>query len=408
MSKLSIRDLDLKDKRVFLRVDYNVPLNDTGEITDDTRIRASLPTIQYALERGARLVIASHLGRPKGKPNPKYSMKPTAVRLSELLHKPVEFAADCVGEEPKQKAAALKDGGALVLENLRFHPDEEKNDAAFAGQLASLAEVYVDDAFGSAHRAHASVEGITHVLHPSAAGLLMEKELESLGRATEHPAHPYVVIVGGAKVSDKIEFLQNLANLADTILVGGAMAYTFLKAQGVEVGSSKVEDDKLDVARELLKSAASRGTKFLLPSDHVVSEAIDKAAAHEVSAGTIPANKMGVDIGPVTHTAYSKEIAGAKLIVWNGPMGVFEIPAFAEGTLAVARAVASATASGAFSIVGGGDSVAAVTQAGVADKISHISTGGGASLEFLSGMTLPGVTALTDKEPGKKQMASSE
>jgi phosphoglycerate kinase len=400
MTKLSIRDLNLKGKRVFLRVDYNVPLNDAGEITDDTRIRASLPTIQYALERGAPLVIASHLGRPKGKPNPKYSMKPTAVRLAELLHKPVEFAADCIGEEAERKAKGLKDGGALVLENLRFHAEEEKNDADFAARLGSLAEVYIDDAFGSAHRAHASVEGITHILHPCAAGLLMEKELESLSRATEHPAHPYVVIVGGAKVSDKIEFLQNLAKLADTILVGGAMAYTLLKAQGVEVGRSKVEDDKLDIARELLKSAASRGTKFLLPADHVVAEKIDGAAAHEISTEAIPANRLGVDIGPATRGAYAKEIGGAKLIVWNGPMGVFEIPAFAEGTLAVARAVASATDSGAFSIVGGGDSVAAVTQAGVADKISHISTGGGASLEFLSGMKLPGVEALT--EAGKQ------
>jgi phosphoglycerate kinase len=403
MAKLSIRDLDLKGKRVFLRVDYNVPLNDAGEITDDTRICASLPTIQYALEHGARLVIASHLGRPKGKANPKYSMKPTAVRLGELLLKAVDFAADCVGEEPRQKASALKDGGALVLENLRFHPEEEKNDTAFAGQLAALAELYVDDAFGSAHRAHASVEGITQLLHPCAAGLLMEKELGSLSRATEHPAHPYVVIVGGAKVSDKIEFLQNLSKLADTILVGGAMAYTFLKAQGIEVGRSKVEDDKLDIASELLKSAASRGTKFLLPSDHVVAEAIDKAADHEVSVGTIPANKMGVDIAPATRATYAREIAGAKLIVWNGPMGVFEIPAFAEGTLAVAHAVASATGSGAFSIVGGGDSVAAVTQAGVAEKISHISTGGGASLEFLSGMTLPGVEALSEKPAARGQ-----
>jgi phosphoglycerate kinase len=396
MSKLSIRDLNLKGKRVFLRVDYNVPLNDAGEITDDTRIRASLPTVRYALERGARLVIASHLGRPKGKPNPKYSMKPTAVRLAEILHQSVEFAPDCIGEEAEKKAMGLKDGGAVVLENLRFHPEEEKNDAGFARRLAFLAEMYVDDAFGSAHRAHASVEGITHILRPCAAGLLMQRELESLSRATEHPAHPYVVIVGGAKVSDKIEFLQNLAKLADTMLVGGAMAYTFLKAQGVQVGRSKVEDDKLDIASELLKSAASRGAKFLLPSDHVVADKIDAAAAAEVSAGAIPADKLGLDIGPATRASYAREIAGAKLIVWNGPMGVFEIPTFAEGTLAVARAVASATGSGAFSIVGGGDSVAAVTQAGVAGKISHISTGGGASLEFLSGMKLPGVEALTE------------
>jgi phosphoglycerate kinase len=395
--KLSIRDIEVKGKRVFLRVDYNVPLDEAGQITDDTRIRASLPTIRYALERGARLIVASHLGRPKGKPNPKMSLKPAAARLSELLRKPVEFATDCVGEEAAPKAAALKDGDVLVLENLRFHSEEEKNDPGFAKQLASLAEVYVDDAFGSAHRAHASVEGITHDLQLAAAGLLMEKEVSSLARATEHPAHPYVVIVGGAKVSDKIDFLQNLAKLADAILVGGAMAYTFLKAQGVEVGRSRVEEDKLDLARELLQSAESRGVKFLLPTDHVVAEKLDAGGAHEVGVETIPVVKLGVDIGPETRQAYAREIAGAKLIVWNGPMGVFEIPAYAEGTLAVAQAVAAATEGGAFSIVGGGDSVAALQQMKVADKISHISTGGGASLEFLSGLTLPGVAALTEK-----------
>jgi phosphoglycerate kinase len=398
MAKLSIRDLDLKGKRVFVRVDYNVPLNDAGEITDDTRIRASLPTIEYALKDGARLILASHLGRPKGKANPKYSMKPAAVRLGELLGKPVEFAGDCIGAEAAQRAAALENGQVLVLENLRFHPDEEKNGPEFAQKLASLAELYVDDAFGSAHRAHASVEGITHYLQPAAAGLLMEKEVASLSRATEHPAHPYVVIVGGAKVSDKIEFLQNLAKLADTILIGGAMAYTFLKAAGIQMGKSRVEEDKLEVARDLLRQMEHQGTRLLLPTDHVVAEKLEAGAAHEVSAGSIPADKLGVDIGPATRGAYASEIAGARLIVWNGPMGVFEIPEFAEGTLAVAQAVAKATDAGAFSIVGGGDSVAAVTQAGLADKISHISTGGGASLEFLSGMKLPGVEALTEKQ----------
>jgi phosphoglycerate kinase len=405
MPKLSIRDLNLKGRRVFMRVDYNVPLNGAGAITDDTRIRASLPTIRYAIEHGARLILASHLGRPKGKVNPKYTMKPAAVRLSELLGKPVEFAADCIGAEAPQKAASLKDGEVLVLENLRFYPDEEKNVPEFAQKLAGLAELYIDDAFGSAHRAHASVEGITHFLQPAAAGLLMEKEVSSLSKATEHPEHPYVVIVGGAKVSDKIEFLQNLAQLADTILIGGAMAYTFLKAPRIQVGKSLVEGDKLDVARDLLRSAEHRGTKLLLPTDHVVAEKLEAGAPYAISTGSIPEDKLGVDIGPATRAAYAKEINNAKLMVWNGPMGVFEIPEFAEGTLAIAHAVAKATKSGAFSIVGGGDSVAAVAQAGVTEEISHISTGGGASLEFLSGIKLPGVEALTEKPEAKSQKA---
>ncbi len=395
MSKLSIRDINLAGKRVFMRVDFNVPLNDASEITDDTRIRASLPTIQFALGKGARLILASHLGRPKGKPNPKMSLKPAATRLAELLGKPVGFAADCVGPEVEKQAKALKDGDVLLLENLRFHPEEEKNVADFARQLAALAEVYVNDAFGTAHRAHASTEGITHFLSPSAAGMLMEKELEYLGKAVENPARPYVAIVGGAKVSDKIELLENFSKLADTVLVGGAMAYTFLKAKGVEVGQSKVEVDKLESAKALLDSAQGGGKKFLLPIDHVVAEKFDVSSPAEVvNAVNIPAGKIGLDIGPATRTAYAREIAGAKTIVWNGPMGVFEMPQFAEGTLAIAKAVA---ASSAVSIVGGGDSVAAVKKMGVADKISHISTGGGASLEFLSGLTLPGVAALSEK-----------
>src|SRR5271166_6441352 len=292
MAKLSVRDLDLKGKRIFMRVDFNVPLNDAGEITDDTRIQASLPTIQYIVERGGRLILASHLGRPKGKPNPKMSLKPAANRLAQVLGKPVAFAADCVGPEAEAAAQALKDGDALLLENLRFHPEEEKNDAEFAKKLAVLAEVYVDDAFGSAHRAHASTEGITHYLSPCAAGLLMEKELEYLGKAVENVARPYVAIVGGAKVSDKIELLQNFLKIADTVLVGGAMAYTFLKAQGVEVGKSKTEDDKLDLAKSLLADAASRGKKFLLPIDHIVADKFDASAiAETVRTRAIPADR---------------------------------------------------------------------------------------------------------------------
>jgi phosphoglycerate kinase len=395
MAKLSVRDLELKGKRVFMRVDFNVPLNDAGEITDDTRIQASLPTIQYIVERGGRLILASHLGRPKGKPNPKMSLDPAAIRLGQLLGKPVAFAADCIGPEAEAAAAALKDGDVLLLENLRFHPEEEKNDPEFAKKLAALADVYVDDAFGSAHRAHASTEGITHYLSPCAAGLLMEKELEYLGKAVGHPERPYVAIVGGAKVSDKIELLQNLMKFADSVLIGGAMAYTFLKAQGVEVGLSRVEEDKLDLARDLLQFAERRSIDLRLPVDHIVAEKLDAGAVAEVApTRSIPANRMGLDIGPATRADYAAQIAKAKTIVWNGPMGVFEIPQFAEGTIAIAHAVAD---SSAVSVVGGGDSVAAVKKAGVESKISHISTGGGASLEFLSGLTLPGVAALTEK-----------
>jgi phosphoglycerate kinase len=395
MAKLSIRDISFAGKRIFMRVDFNVPLNDAGEITDDTRIQASLPTIQYIVGRGGRLTLASHLGRPKGKVNPKYSLKPAATRLAQVLGKPVAFAADCIGVEAEAAAAALKDGDVLLLENLRFHPEEEKNDPEFAKKLAALAEVYVDDAFGSAHRAHASTEGITHFLSPCAAGLLMEKELEYLGKAVGHPERPYVAIVGGAKVSDKIELLQNMMKFADCVLIGGAMAYTFLKAQGVEVGLSKVEADKLDLARDLLQFAERRSIEFRLPQDHIVAEKLDAGAAAELApTRSIPADRLGVDIGPATRADYAAQIAKAKTIVWNGPMGVFEIPQFAEGTMAIARAVAE---SSAVSVVGGGDSVAAVKKAGVEAKITHISTGGGASLEFLSGLTLPGVAALTEK-----------
>ena len=389
MAKLSIRDLDLKGKRVFIRVDFNVPLAPGGqEITSDKRIRAALPTIQYALEQGAGVVLASHLGRPKGKPNPEMSLKPVAKRLEELLGRPVKMAPDCVG--PEVEAMLPKPGEVLLLENLRFHPGEEKNDPEFAKQLAKLADVYVNDAFGTAHRAHASTVGMIKFMPKAAAGLLMQKELEYLGMATKNPPRPCVAILGGAKVSDKIEVIENLSKVVDKLLIGGAMAYTFLKAQGKPVGKSLVEDDKLDLAKSLL---AKMGGKLVLPVDHVVVSEIKEGAPFEV-VKEIPADKIGVDIGPETIQKYSEAIRGAKTVIWNGPMGVFEKKPFDKGTVALAKAVAE---SGATSVVGGGDSEKAIKSAGVADKISHISTGGGASLEFLSGIELPGVAALTDK-----------
>jgi len=389
MAKLSIRDLDLKGKRVFMRVDFNVPLAPGGqEITSDKRIRAALPTIQYALDHGAALVLASHLGRPKGKPNPEMSLKPVAQRLSELLGKPVAMAPDCIGEEVEKMLP--NPGEVLLLENLRFHPEEEQNDREFSRQLARLGDVYVNDAFGTAHRAHASTVGIIEFLKPAAAGLLMEKELEYLEKCTANPERPCIGILGGAKVSDKIEVIENLLKFADRLLIGGAMAYTFLKSQGQPVGKSLVEDDKLELAKSLLAKA---GDRILLPCDHVVAEVLEENAPHEV-AEQIPDGKMGVDIGPKTREAYAQVIKTAKTIIWNGPMGVFEKKPFDAGTVAVAKAVAE---SGALSVVGGGDSEKAVKSAGVADKISHISTGGGASLEYLSGLVLPGVAALTDK-----------
>ena len=398
MAKLTIQDLDLHGKRVFIRVDFNVPLKD-GVVTDDTRIRETLPTLKLAIEKGGRLVLASHLGRPKGGPDPKYSLKPAAKKLEDLLGKPVAFAADCVGAEAEGKSRGLKDGEVLVLENVRFHPDEEKNDEGFSKQLAALCDgLFVCDAFGSAHRAHASVVGITKFVKHSAAGLLMEKELAYIGKAISNPTRPFVAILGGAKVSDKIEVVENLMKIADAMLIGGGMAYTFFKAQGLTIGKSLVEEDKLDLARKILAEAKQKNFKLLLPLDNVVApefKADAPATIAEVSA--IPADQMGLDIGPKTIAAYSAEIAKAKTIVWNGPMGVFEMPAFAKGTLAIAQAVAGATNGGATSIVGGGDSVAAIHQSGLAGKISHISTGGGASLEFLGGRKLPGVEALTNK-----------
>lgn len=389
MSFLSIRDLDLKGKRVFIRVDFNVPLdkNPQGEmiITSDKRIKASLPTIQYALEHGARVIVASHLGRPKGKVNPEMSLKPIAARLQEMLKRPVKMAPDCIG--PAVGAMKPAPGEVLLLENLRFHAEEEKNDPEFAKKLAALCDVYVNDAFGSAHRAHASTEGMIRFVPKAAAGLLMEQELKYLGMATRNPARPCVAILGGAKVSDKIEVIENLGKIVDRLLIGGAMAYTFLKAQGKATGGSLVENDKVDLAKKLLQQL---GDKLMLPVDHVVVGEIRPDAPNEV-VETIPDGKIGVDIGPKTMKEYAQALVGAKTIIWNGPMGIFEKPPFDKGTVAVARSVAQ---SGATSVVGGGDSEKAVKAAGVADKISHVSTGGGASLEFLAGIELPGVAAL--------------
>ncbi len=398
MTKLTIQDLDLRGKRVFIRVDFNVPLKD-GVVTDDTRIRETLPTLKLAIEKGGRLVLASHLGRPKGGPEAKYSLMPAAKKLEELLGKPVAFAADCVGADAEAKSKALKDGDVLVLENVRFHPEEEKNDEGFSKQLAALCDgIFICDAFGSAHRAHASVVGITRFVKQSAAGLLMEKELAYIGRAISNPTRPFVAILGGAKVSDKIEVVENLMKIADAMLIGGGMAYTFLKAQGLSIGKSLVEEDKLDLARKILADVKRKNFKLLLPLDNVVAPEFKADAPTKiVEVAVIPADQMGLDIGPKTIAVYSAEIAKAKTIVWNGPMGVFEMPAFAKGTLAIAQAVAAATTAGAISIVGGGDSVAAIHQSGLAGKISHISTGGGASLEFLGGRKLPGVEALTNK-----------
>jgi phosphoglycerate kinase len=375
-----------------VRVDYNVPL-EGGAITDDTRIRASLPTLEHLRRAGARLVLASHLGRPKKGPAPEFSLKPVAARLGELLGQKVEMAPDCVGDEVRRQAAALADGGVLLLENVRFHPEEEKNDAAFAARLIadSGASLFVNDAFGSAHRAHASTEGVAHHVKERVAGLLMERELRYLGMALESPAHPFVTILGGAKVSDKIEVIESLLPRVDALLVGGGMAYTFLRAKGVPTGKSLVEEDKLDLARDLWQRAAG---KIRLPVDHVVAAALKEDAEHRTLPVTeIPDGWMGLDIGPQTARAYAEEAGRAQLALWNGPMGVFEMKPFAQGTMAVARALADSPGT---SIVGGGDSVAAVTQLGLADKIDHVSTGGGASLEFLAGDPLPGVACLDD------------
>lgn len=387
----TIRDLSLQGRRVFIRVDFNVPLEGTT-ITDDTRIRAALPTITHALEQGATVVLASHLGRPKGKVNPKYSLRPAAERLGRLLGRPVAFAPDCIGA-PATDVIMANHGGVTLLENLRFHPEEEANDPAFAKALAVLADVYVNDAFGSAHRAHASTEGIVHHIAESAAGFLMAAEVEYLSKALGSPERPFVAILGGAKVSDKLEVIENLLAKVDALIIGGAMAYTFLKAQGQPVGKSLVEDNLVETAADLEKRARARGITFELPVDHVVAEKLAAGvptATIDVTDASI-GDRMGLDIGPKTIARYSEVIRGAKTVVWNGPMGVFEIDAFAAGTMGVAHAVASVAGT---TIIGGGDSVAAVAKAGVAEKMTHISTGGGASLEFLGGQVLPGVAAL--------------
>ncbi len=395
LNKKTLQDINVQGKRVFCRCDFNVPLDDNGKITDDTRIQAALPTIKHLLEQGARLILASHLGRPKGKPAAAFSLNPVATHLSTLLNQEVLMATDCIGDDVKSMATRLTDGELMLLENVRFHSGETDNDPIFAAQLAELAEFYVNDAFGTAHRAHASTEGVATLLQPAVAGYLMEKELRYLGEALAQPERPFVAILGGAKVSDKITVIENLLSKVDTLLIGGGMAYTFLKAQGYEVGQSLLENDRLAMAADLLDKAKIAGVNFILPSDHLVAEKFSAASPATISDNTnFPATGMGLDIGPETIKTYEQQINTAKTVVWNGPMGVFEFENFAQGTFSIASALAKADC---LSIIGGGDSVAAVNKSNLQDQMTHISTGGGASLEFLEGKSLPGVVALTDK-----------
>jgi len=398
MNKVTVADINFRGRKVLLRVDFNVPLDEDRSITDDRRIRAAVPTIQKILGDGGRVVACSHLGRPKSGPDPEYSLRPAAVRLSELLGREVQFAEDCIGPEASNVVGRMKDGDVVLLENLRFHPEEEKNDPEFARKLAALGDIFVNDAFGTAHRAHASTEGVTHFFSQSVAGFLMEKELKYLGRTLASPQRPFAAILGGAKISGKIDVIQSLLNKVDILIIGGGMAFTFARAMGYQIGDSLLEEDRIEMAREIMAKARNTKKRLVLPTDAVVaSEISDIAKTKVVPIDKIPAGMKGLDIGPESVRLFARELAGARTIIWNGPMGVFEHPPFAEGTMELARLLAKLTDKGATTIVGGGDSAAAVDQAGLEDKLSHISTGGGASLEFLEGKELPGVTALTDR-----------